>query len=90
MISDVKGLMPIFGYPLIAYSPNHSENALTDRKVWKHAIVSEGSAIKDLSQNETKIISTAQLKLELTEKMDRAIKKGVPVHKLYNKTNAFS
>ena len=53
MISDIKGLMPTFGYPLIAYSPNHSENALTDQKVWKHAIVSEGSAIKDLSQNET-------------------------------------
>ena len=43
---------------------------MTDSKVWKHAIVSNGDAVKDMADVEVKMISTDNLKLELAEKMD--------------------
>jgi len=76
IISDVKGKVPTFGYPLIHYSPRQSPLKLTDSTVWKHAIVSDGQAIKNLKEEEFKMVSTAQLKLELTEKMDKAVARG--------------
>ena len=49
MIDDINGKVPTFGYPIIHYTPRQDERKVTDRDVWKHAIVSDGSAIKDLS-----------------------------------------
>ena len=43
---------------------------LYDENVWKHAIVSDGKAIKDLANDEFRLRSTADLKIELTEKVD--------------------
>ena len=68
--------MPVFGYPLITYSPKSSALHATDSKVWKHAIVSNGDAVKDIANDEVKMISTKNLKFELTEKMDKEIAKG--------------
>ena len=50
---------------------------LTDDLVWKHAIVSDGKAISNPADNKPKMVSTAQLKIELTEKADKVkSKKG--------------
>ena len=54
---------------------------MTDGTVWKQAIVSDGFNIKDPSQDEFKLISTSELKAELTEKVDRALSKGLPISK---------
>ena len=69
-ISEVKGRLPTFGYPLIPYSPKRQSVTLYDENVWKHEIVSDGKAIKDLSNDEFRLRSTADLKIELTEKVD--------------------
>ena len=73
MIGDFKGHVPTFGYPLINYSPKHATRTLTDAAVWKKAIVTDGSAIKDLTDSEYEMKSPAQLKFELTEKQEKAI-----------------
>lgn len=60
------------------YSPENKDANLsvTDSRGWRLAIISDGAAIKDLSQEEFKMVSTAQLKLQLTNKMDRLAAKG--------------
>ncbi len=47
----------------------------TDAKVRRNVIVNGKRSIKDLSQDEFKMIPSATLKQELTEKMDLALKK---------------
>lgn len=51
--------MPTFGYPLITFSPPGLEQVITDSKVRKHAIVSDGTNIRDPSQEEFKMVSTS-------------------------------
>ena len=48
------------------YSPKNSDQKLTDSNVWKHAVVSDGKAIKNLSSDEFKMLATDQLKVMLT------------------------
>ena len=72
MICDINGQVPTFGYPHIQFSPPQAIANLTDAQVWKHAIVSDGAAIKNLAEDEHVMKSTSQLKLELTERQDRA------------------
>ena len=43
--------------------------------MWKHAIVSDGKAIHNPLDSKPKMVSTAQLKIELTEKFDKAAQK---------------
>ena len=41
-VTDVKGRIPIFGYPMISYSPPDTGRTLTDRKTWRIAMLSGG------------------------------------------------
>ena len=65
-ICDVKGKMPIFGYPPLQFSPKNELFELTDRKVWNHHILSNGKSIKHPEEDEFKMIPTDLLKLELS------------------------
>lgn len=71
MICDINGQMPTFGYPLISYSPKEGDVGLTDAELRKHAIISDGGTIRSLNQDQVVMKSTAQLKVELTEKMEK-------------------
>ena len=62
MICDINGKVPTFGYPMITFTDKEPELTLYDEKVWRHAVVSNGSAIKYLNDQEFKMVSTAQLK----------------------------
>ena len=55
------------------YSPPDSAHDLevTEPRGWRLAILTDGQAIKDLSQEEFKMVSTAELKMQLTKKLDR-------------------
>ena len=64
--------MPIFGYPLLQFSPKNEMMELTDRKVWNHAILSNGKSIKHPAEDEFKMVSTKHLQNELSQKVDRA------------------
>ena len=72
IIGDVNGHVPTFGYPLINYSPKQCSKTFTDAAVWKQAIISDGTNIKDLTENNYVMKTTAQLKLELTSKQEKA------------------
>ena len=41
-VGDVKGRIPVFGYPMMCYSPPDSGLTLTDKKVWRVAMLSDG------------------------------------------------
>ena len=41
-VANVKGRIPIFGYPMISYSPPNTNRKLTDRKTWRIAKLSDG------------------------------------------------
>ena len=45
----------------------------TDAKVRRNIIVNGVKSVKDLSKDEFKMVPSATLKLELTEKMDKAL-----------------
>lgn len=49
MICDINGKIPTFGYPMLTFTDKEPELSLYDEKVWRHAIVSNGKAIKDLN-----------------------------------------
>ena len=55
------------------YSPPDSARDLElwEKRGWRLAILTDGNAIKDLTQEEFKMVSTAELKLQLTQKLDR-------------------
>ena len=42
-VANVKGRIPIFGYPLMAYSPPGSGVTLTDRKAWRVGMLADGT-----------------------------------------------
>ena len=49
----------------------------TDAKVRRNIIVNGVKSVKDLSKDEFKMVPSATLKLELTEKMDKALQDKV-------------
>ena len=75
MIGEVSGHVPTFGYPMINYSPKQCSKTFTDATVWKQAIISDCANIKDLSESDYVMKTTAQLKLELTSKQEKAEQK---------------
>ena len=46
-VANVKGRIPIFGYPMMCYSPPDSGLTLTDRKTWRIAMLSDGNIVKE-------------------------------------------
>ena len=48
----------------------------TDAKVRRNIIVNGVKSVKDLSKDEFKMVPSATLKLELTEKMDKAFRQN--------------
>ena len=46
-VANVKGVIPVFGYPMMCYSPPNTGLSLTDRKVWRIAMLSDGKIVKD-------------------------------------------
>ena len=61
LVNDVNAKVPLFGYPMIQYSSGNSKNnvSLTDSAGWRIAIATDGTAIKDLNQEDFKMLSTA-------------------------------
>ena len=69
MISEYEKI-PLFGYPLMQYSPNEENQnlQLSDSRGWRLAILTDGAAIKDPCQEDFKMVSTAQLKAQQSDK----------------------
>ena len=53
-VRNVRGRIPIFGYPMISYSPPSTNLKLTDRKVWRVAKLSDGKIFKEERPQEIK------------------------------------
>ena len=87
IIGDTKGKIPTFGYPIMTYSPKTQERQLTDRDVWQHAIVSDGNRIKDVQENGARMISTDQLKIEMSQRITEALRKGRSLSQIHTRNS---
>lgn len=42
-VSNQRGKIPIFGYPLLTFSPPDSGRTITDKKIWRVATIGDGN-----------------------------------------------
>ena len=59
IISNVKADTPIWSYPHLTFSPPNKELDMSDKKVWNHAIASEGRSIINHAKDDFRMITTA-------------------------------
>ena len=45
-VQNQEGKIPIFGYPLLAFSPGNNGRSLTDKKTWRIARLGNGEILK--------------------------------------------
>ena len=44
-VANVKGRIPVFGYPMMCYSPPASGLNISDKKVWRAAVLQDGRIV---------------------------------------------
>ena len=55
-VANIKGRIPIFGYPMMCYSPPDTGLTLTDRKTWRVALLSDGKIVKEEKSQDVETI----------------------------------
>ena len=53
----MSGKIPLFGYPMMSFSPPDSGHTLTDRKAWRVAMLGNGRIIKQENHADVSYIS---------------------------------
>ena len=44
-VSNIKGRIPVFGYPMLCYSPPSTGLNISDKKVWRASVLQEGQIV---------------------------------------------
>ena len=57
-VSNLEGKIPIFGYPMMSFSPRDNGRTLTDRKTWRIAMLGNGKILKQEDPTDVDYIST--------------------------------
>ena len=53
----MSGKIPLFGYPMMSFSPPDSGHTLTDRKAWRVAMLGNGQIVKQENHADVSYIS---------------------------------
>ena len=56
-VSNVRGRIPVFGYPMLCYSPPNSGFEISDKRVWRASVLQDGQIVDNAGPEDLKQIS---------------------------------